>query len=71
MSDTMGSMGAYIVLAFFAAQFVAYFSWSNLGLIFAIKGADFLQLVGFEGIPLLLGSFVAVLSHRDCFRAKV
>lgn len=66
MSDTMASMGAYIVLAFFAAQFVAYFNWSNLGLITAIKGAEFLQLIGFEGIPLIL-SFVVVAGFINLF----
>jgi aminobenzoyl-glutamate transport protein len=43
MGKTMSTMGLYIVLVFFAAQFVEYFKWSNLGLITAIKGADFLQ----------------------------
>lgn len=56
-AETMNTMGSYIVLAFAAAQFVAYFSWSNLGLVVAVKGAEFLKGVGFSGIPLLL-SFV-------------
>jgi aminobenzoyl-glutamate transport protein len=30
-SETMGTMGAYIVLAFVAAHLVAFFNWSNLG----------------------------------------
>ena len=34
MSDAMRSLALYLVLVFFAAQFVAYFKWSNLGLIF-------------------------------------
>jgi aminobenzoyl-glutamate transport protein len=29
-----------MVLVFFAAQFVAYFNWTNLGLIVAVKGAE-------------------------------
>ena len=53
--DSMATMGAYIVLAFMAAQFVAYFRWSNLGLMFALAGADFLRDVGLGAIPLLLG----------------
>jgi aminobenzoyl-glutamate transport protein len=53
-SETMATMGAYIVLAFAAAQFVAYFNWSNLGIILAIGGADFLQNVGLSGIPLII-----------------
>ncbi|MBC8123323.1 MAG: AbgT family transporter [Gemmatimonadaceae bacterium] len=52
--ETMATMGSYIVLAFAAAQFVAYFGWSNLGLMLAIGGADFLKGIGLAGIPLLL-----------------
>jgi aminobenzoyl-glutamate transport protein len=43
MSKSMETLGSYIVLVFFAAQFVAYFNWTNLGLIFAVKGAGALQ----------------------------
>ncbi len=66
MSDSMASMGAYIVLAFFAAQFVAYFNWSNLGLVIAIKGAAGLHAIGFQGIPLLIG-FIFVASMINIF----
>ena len=31
MSKSMETLGSYIVLVFFAAQFVAYFNWTNLG----------------------------------------
>jgi aminobenzoyl-glutamate transport protein len=54
-SDTMATMGSYVVLAFVAAQFVAYFSWSNLGLILAVTGAGLLKAAGISGLPLLLG----------------
>ncbi|MFN3162240.1 MAG: AbgT family transporter [Pseudohongiellaceae bacterium] len=43
MSDAMGDLAYYLVLAFAAAHFVALFNWSNLGLIFAINGAAFLE----------------------------
>ncbi len=43
MSDAMGDLAYYLVLAFTAAHFVAMFNWSNLGLIFAIKGAAVLE----------------------------
>lgn len=49
-SDVMGAMGeslktlaTYMVLVFFAAQFVAYFKESNLGIIAAVNGAEALQ----------------------------
>jgi aminobenzoyl-glutamate transport protein len=54
-SDTMATMGSYVVLAFVAAQLVAYFAWSNLGLIVAVHGAGALKALGIDGIPLLVG----------------
>ena len=61
MSDTMASMGAYVVLAFIAGQFVAYFNWTNLGAITAVQGADVLKSIGLEG-GLLMVSFLFVAS---------
>ncbi|MCP3916669.1 MAG: AbgT family transporter [bacterium] len=57
MSTAMSSMGLYIVLVFFAAQFVAYFGWTNLGSITAVLGADFLQTIGLTG-PLVFVPFI-------------
>lgn len=54
MGKAMETMGIYIVLTFFAAQFVAYFKWTNLGVIFAIEGAVALQASGLGPIPLLI-----------------
>ncbi|MBW6459350.1 MAG: AbgT family transporter [Bacteroidales bacterium] len=54
MTTTMKTLAAYIVLVFFAAQFVAYFRWSNLGLIIAIKGAEGLSASGLGLIPMML-----------------
>jgi p-aminobenzoyl-glutamate transporter AbgT len=65
-ADSMASLGAYIVLAFVAAHLVAFFSWSNLGVITAIAGAQFLQSVGFTGIPLIV-SFVLVSGVLNLF----
>ncbi len=60
-AKSMSTMGLYIVIAFVAAQFVAYFNWSNLGSILAVKGSDALQAVGFTGIPLLV-AFILIAS---------
>jgi len=49
MSKSMSSMGMYIVLVFFAAQFVAFFKWTNLGTILAINGAALLQALSLTG----------------------
>lgn len=54
MGKSMSTLGTYIVLVFFAAQFVAYFNWTNLGLIFAIKGAEGISAIGMGRIPLMI-----------------
>lgn len=43
MSKAMNGMGYYIVMAFFCAQFIYAFGQSNLGALFAIKGAGALK----------------------------
>ncbi|MDD4373075.1 MAG: AbgT family transporter [Bacteroidales bacterium] len=58
MGKSMEALGVYIVLVFFAAQFVAYFKWTNLGLIFAIEGASALQASGLGSIPLMIGFII-------------
>ena len=50
----MAMMAGYLVLMFFAAQFVNYFSWSNLGLITAIRGSAVLQAMALPGTLLLV-----------------
>ena len=80
MAESMKDMGYYLVLAFTAAHFVALFSWSNLGLIFAIKGANAIQA---SGLPIfavlgvivlfsaLLNLFVGSASAKWAFLAPV
>jgi aminobenzoyl-glutamate transport protein len=69
VEETMGTMGSYIALAFAASQFVAYFSWSHLGLIFAVIGADFLRATGLTGISLIL-LFIGVCALINFFIAS-
>ena len=57
MAQQMSTLGGYMVLVFFAAQFVAFFNWTNLGLIFAVEGAQVLKAAGLHQVPLLL-SFI-------------
>lgn len=54
MTKAMQSMGGYLVLAFFASQFVAYFGKTNIGIIISVKGAEFLKSIGLTGIPLII-----------------
>ncbi|MEE4360581.1 MAG: AbgT family transporter [Pseudomonadales bacterium] len=54
MEQTMSTMAAYLVLMFFAAQFVAWFGWTNLGVITAIGGSEALRALDLGTLPLLL-----------------
>jgi aminobenzoyl-glutamate transport protein len=63
---SMGTMSTYIVLVFFAAQFVYFFKYSNLGLIIAINGAEFLRNIGLTGIPLII-AFVMLSAFINMF----
>ncbi|MGE0104107.1 MAG: AbgT family transporter [Blastocatellales bacterium] len=66
MGKSMATLGTYLVLVFFAAQFVAFFNWTNLGLILAVKGADLLRSSGLGPVPLIL-SFVLVSAFINLF----
>ncbi len=54
MNSSFKSLVSFLVLVFFAAQFVAWFRWSNLGLILGITGADVLQSLNVGLIPLVI-----------------
>ncbi len=55
MSTAMGTMSYYLVMAFFAAQFIAAFTASNVGLLVAVKGANFLRDLGLPGQITIVG----------------
>ncbi|GMN02618.1 AbgT family transporter [Erythrobacter sp. MTPC3] len=57
MAAALSSLGLYIVLVFFAAQFVAFFGWTNLGAITAVTGANFLVETGMTG-PAIFFMFI-------------
>ncbi len=59
MAHAMSTLGLYIALVFFAAQFVKFFGWTNLGAITAVTGANFLQSVGLTG-PVVFFLFILV-----------
>ncbi len=66
MSEAMRDMGYYLVLAFFAAHFVAMFGWSNLGLISAVHGADAIRGSGLP-LPIVLGLIVLFSALLNLF----
>lgn len=59
MAHAMSTLGLYIALVFFAAQFVKFFGWTNLGSITAVTGATFLQNIGLTG-PIVFFLFILV-----------
>lgn len=66
ISKIMGTMGGYLVLTFVASQFVAYFQYSNIGLVLAVKGAEILKMTNATGITLIV-LFVFVTAIVNLF----
>jgi aminobenzoyl-glutamate transport protein len=60
MNGSFKSLVSFLVLVFFAAQFVAWFKWSNLGMLIAIKGAAWLQAAELGLIPLVYFVYIAL-----------
>lgn len=56
MESAMGTLATYLVLMFFAAQFVNFFAWSQLGTITAASGAKLLL-----GLDLNAGLLLVLL----------
>jgi len=55
MSKSMSGMGYYLVMAFFAAQFIAAFGQSGLGVLLALEGAAWLRESGLPAGATLTG----------------
>ncbi|CDQ38906.1 PABA-GLU transport protein [Virgibacillus salexigens] len=66
MGEAMKDMSGFIVLIFAAAQFIAYFEWSNIGSWIAVSGANFLESIGFTGITVVIG-FVILTAVLNLF----
>lgn len=66
MNTSFKSLVSFLVLVFFAAQFVAWFRWSNLGLLIAINGAELLRNAEIGLIPLVI-IFVVFTGFMNLF----
>jgi aminobenzoyl-glutamate transport protein len=55
MTQAMSGMGYYIVMAFFASLFIAEFGRSNLGALFALQGAAWLQAAAMPAAFTIVG----------------
>ncbi len=58
MSKSMSTMGYYLTMIFFCAQFTSAFGKSNLGALLAVAGADFLKALGLPGMLTIGGIIV-------------
>ncbi len=64
MVDGMRAMAPYLVIVFFAAHFIAMFSWSNMGPVIAVKGAEQLKALNMP-IALTLVTLLLMSSVFD------
>jgi aminobenzoyl-glutamate transport protein len=64
MGEAVAEMAGFIVLIFAAAQFLAWFEYSNLSTWIAVNGAALLESLGLTGVLALIGFILvtAVLS---------
>lgn len=62
MGDTMATMGAYLVMSFFCAQFLAAFSQSNIGTLLALEGAAFLKALNMPAQLTIVGMILLTAS---------
>lgn len=58
MSKGITGLANFMVLIFFAAQFTNLFTMSNLGTILSVAGANFLEGIGFVGLPLIIALII-------------
>lgn len=69
MFKSMSDLGSFLVLAFVASQMIAFFNWSNIGTILAIRGADFLKAIDVPGVPLFIG-FILIVATINLLMAS-
>lgn len=61
LSQTFERLGLVIVLMFFASQMVALLEWSNLGTVVGAKLIEFMGILQFSGIPLIIVFFIITI----------
>ncbi|MDN6162545.1 MAG: AbgT family transporter, partial [Atopostipes sp.] len=66
MTESMRTMGGFLVLTFFASQLINYFNYSNIGIIMAKNGANFLESIHLTGLLLLI-AFILLTAFINLF----
>lgn len=64
MEKAIGTLASLIFLLFIISQFIAFFTYSNMATLAAVKVGDALEEAGLGALPLLLG-FVVVVAVLD------
>jgi aminobenzoyl-glutamate transport protein len=60
MEKSISGLGSLILLFLVLSQFVAYFNYTNMGSLLALRLAGILQAANFPPLPLLIGFIVVV-----------
>ena len=68
MNKAIEGIASFMVLIFFAAQFTSAFNYSNLATVLSVSGANFLEGIGFVGLPLIV-CFIFLTAFINIFIA--
>jgi aminobenzoyl-glutamate transport protein len=64
MEKAIASLAGLIFLLFIISQFLAYFTYTNMATLAAVKVGDWLETMGLGALPLLIG-FVVIVGLLD------
>jgi aminobenzoyl-glutamate transport protein len=64
MEKAVASLAGLIFLLFIISQFLAYFTYTNMATLAAVKVGDWLETMGLGALPLLIG-FVVIVGLLD------
>jgi aminobenzoyl-glutamate transport protein len=59
--NSLSNLGGVLILLFFASQLIALFQKSNIGTVFTIWIANFVDSLSISGLPLILLFFILIL----------
>lgn len=68
MEESIRGLAPFIVIIFFASLFTSYFTYTNLGQILAVSGAELLQSLNLTGIGILV-VFALLMAFLNLFLA--
>lgn len=54
MGEAIKRLAPFIVMVFAAAQFIAYFEWTHIGVVLAVNGAELLTSIKLTGLPVIV-----------------